>query len=43
MTSGPATRNGRGPMRPASVPIRVDSIANRIPVGRLIIPDATGE
>ena len=34
MISGPTTRNGRAPMRPASVPTRVESSVSRIPVGR---------
>jgi hypothetical protein len=31
MMSGPATRNGREPIRPAIVPTRVDSRVSRIP------------
>ena len=31
MISGPTTRNGRAPIRPASVPTRAESTVSRIP------------
>ncbi len=43
MSSGPATRNGRAPYRPASAPTRVDSTVSRIPVGSPTTPAAVAE
>ena len=40
MISGPATRNPRDPMRPASVPIRVESNVSMMPAGSPIAPAA---
>ena len=41
ISSGPATRNRREPSLPASVPIRVDRVASRMPVGRPVMPAAS--
>src|SRR3954465_3186222 len=41
ISSGPATRNGRAPIRPASVPMGVDSSARMIPFGSPTAPAAS--
>ena len=35
MNSGPMTRKRHAPMRPATVPTRVENSVSRMPVGRL--------
>ena len=34
MISGPITRNGFGPIRPAAAPTLVDSTTSRMPLGK---------
>ena len=40
MISGPATRNPRDPIRPASVPTRVESNVSMMPAGSPMAPAA---
>ena len=43
MISGPATRNGRAPIRPATVPTGADRTVSMIAMGKLASPAATTE